>query len=121
MNDEQRYLQTVAAAQRLCRGPVGRAILDRVLDALLVSPAVAEIRRSSGDQRWVSALHVLTERLLDREVRYFQSTDNESFGLYKHVSSCVIVLEAEGLVHVTRDGDNLPWKANPLIRIEVIE
>lgn len=117
MNDQARYQQTVDNARRRVQSPTGQAMLSRVLDVLLTDWSITgEIR---DGRRWVTALHVLTERVLGRRVDTFQQRD--AHGVYRVVAYCVVALEAEGLVRVTRVDDALPWKSNQLQRIEIID
>lgn len=93
--------------------------IDRVLDVLAERGEVRGELRQSHRSGWVSALHVLTELVLDETISEVQ-TGSPRHTEYHYVSSTIIYLEELGFVRVSRAHGVKSSRANNVEKIEVI-
>lgn len=90
-----------------------------VWDLLLKSQRVTGEQRPEHTRRWVSALHVLTERLVGERIEMVSSGDPHH-SAYHRVADAVLTLEKEGIISVQRRGYHLSCKANQVEAIQLL-
>lgn len=100
---------------RYLNRPQVQADAELVLD-LLLQGAVSGDFRPDHRHKWVSALHVLTERIFDIETLTFQS-DAEHHDKYQRISRAVLLLEHLDLVVVNRCITNHARQGNQIQQI----
>ena len=93
--------------------------MDEVLTVLAAQPIITGEVRKSHRLGWVSALHVLTELVINESIADVQ-TGSPHHTQYRYVAFAIIELEDAKIIRVTRAHGSASRKANNVERIEVL-